>query len=60
MADVSEAGTGCGTLLQWTAGNGQIKAAELLLTYGANVNQKGTDEYTALGTAVVLAFAGLR
>jgi ankyrin repeat protein len=39
-ADVSEAGTGCGTPLQWAAQNGHTKSAELLLARDADINQK--------------------
>ena len=52
-ADVSEKGTGCGTPLQWAVEAGQREATIILLDHGADVNQPGTDEFTALHVAVM-------
>jgi ankyrin repeat protein len=36
------------TPLQWAAQNGQVNTAKLLLAHGADINQKGGDDKTAL------------
>jgi len=41
-----------GSVMELAARGGHIKAVKVLLKHGVDINVKGTDEYTALGTAV--------